>query len=172
MRGVLWPGWWRTALLRAVVFLGPVVALLAAGPAGNWPEVWLVMLTVAMAGGFAAMPESALGTAVFCVVVVWWGFALEYVPVEIVLAGSALLASHLSALLLAYGPAQLPLDDGVLSRWLGRGMLVGLTVPAIWLLATALEDQPEPPGIWVAGLVAGVVVCAVAANAVTDRGPA
>ena len=168
----LWPGWWRAALLRAVVFVGPVVALLATGPAGNWPGPWLVALTVALAGGFAAMPESALGTSVFCVVVVWWGFALERVPVEVVLAGTALLAAHLSALLVSYGPAQLPVDDAVLARWLGRGVLVGLAVPAVWLLATALEDQPEPPGIWVAGLVAGVVVCAVAAVAVTDRGPA
>lgn len=172
MKLVLWPGWWRAMLLRAVVLLGPVVALLATGPAGNWPEGWVVALTVALAGGFAAMPESALGTTVFCVVVIWWGFALEHVPVEVVVAGIALLAAHLSALLLSYGPPQLPVDGGVLERWVGRGVLVGLAVPAIWLLAIVLEDQPEPPGIWVAGLVAGAVVCAVAAVAVTDRRPA
>ena len=48
---------------------------------------------------------------------------------------------------------------------------MGLAVPAVWLLATTLEGQPEPPGVWVAGLVAGVVVCAVAATALADRGP-
>ena len=169
---MLWPGWWRVAILRAVVVLGPAVALLATGPAGNWPSGWLVALTVALAGGFAAMPESALGTTAFCVVVIWWGFALEQVSVEVVVGGVALLASHLSAVLLSYGPARLPVDRGVLERWVGRGMLVGPTVPAVWLLGTALEGQPEPPGIWVAGLVSSVVVCAVAAAAVTDRGPA
>ena len=164
-----WPGWWRSTLLRAVVLLGPLVALLATGPAGRWPSWWLVAMTAGLAAGFAAMPESALGTTVFCVVVVWWGFALEHVPVEVVVAGVALLAAHLSALLLAYGPPQLPLDAGVLERWVRRGMLVGLAVPAVWILATVLDGQPEPPGIWVAGLVAGVVVCGVAAAAVTDR---
>jgi hypothetical protein len=172
MNFALWPGWWQTTLVRAVVFLGPVVALLASGPAGNWPGGWLVALTVALAAGFAAMPESALGTVVFCVVVVWWGFGLEHVAVEAVVAGAALLAAHLGSLLLSYGPAQLPLDGRLLGRWARRGLLVGLSVPGVWLLATAVEDQPEPPGIWVAGLAVGVVVCAVAAAAVTDREPA
>jgi len=168
---VLWPGWWRAMSVRAVVFLGPVVALLCTGPAGNWPGGWLVALTVALAGGFAVMPESALGTTVFCVVVVWWGFALEQVPVEVVVAGAALLAAHLGALLLSYGPAQLPVDGGLLGLWVRRGLLVGLAVPATWLFATALEGQPEPPGVWLAGLAAGVVVCAVAAGAVAPRVP-
>ena len=171
MNVVLWPGWWRAALLRAVVLLGPVVALLSTGPAGRWPSWWLVALTLALAGGFAAMPESALGTSVFWVVVVWWGFAIEQVPPEVVLAGTALLAAHLAALVLAYGPLQLPVDRGVLGLWAGRGMPLGLAVPVVWVLATAIEDRPAPPGIWLAGLAAGVVVCAVAAAAVSPQVP-
>ena len=171
MNIVLWPGWWRAALLRGVVLLGPVVALLSTGPAGNWPSGWLIALTVALAAGFAAMPESALGTTAFWVVIVWWGFALEQVPPEAVLAGTALLAAHLAALLLSYGPAQLPVDRGVLGLWVGRGMLLALAVPVVWLLAAAVEDQPEPPGVWLAGLAAGVVVCAVAAVAVSPQVP-
>jgi hypothetical protein len=171
VNAVLWPGWWKTTLLRAVVFLGPVVALLATGPAGNWPGGGLVALTLALAGGFAVMPESALGTVVFCVVVVWWGFGMEHVAVEAVGAAAALLAAHLAALLLSYGPAQLPLDGRLLGLWVRRGLLVGLSVPAVWLLATAVDGQPEPPGIWVAALVAAVAVCAVGAAAVTERAP-
>jgi len=168
----LWPGWWRTTLLRVVVFLAPVLALLATGPAGSWPSGALVALTVALAGGFAAMPESGLGTAVFSVLGAGWGFFLGGVPARAMVAAAGLLAAHLSALLLSYGPAQLPLDNHLLARWVRRGLLVGSVVPAIWLLAAAVEDQPEPPGIWVAALVAAIALCVVATGAVKDRDPA
>jgi hypothetical protein len=171
LSSTLWPGWWRSMLLRLVVFVGPVVALLATAPAGNTPGPWLLALTVVLAAGFAAMPESALGTTALCVVVVWWGFALEQVVVEVLIAGVALLAAHLCAVLLSYGPAQLPVDGRVLGLWVRRGMLAGLSLPALWLLATLFEGQPEPPGVWLAALVAGIVVCVVAAVAVTERAP-
>jgi hypothetical protein len=158
-------------LLRAVVFLGPVVALLATGPAGNWPGGWVVVLTVVLATGFATMPESGFGTLAMCVVVVWWGGGLERIAVEVLVAAFALLASHLAAVLLSYGPAQLPVDGRMLALWVRRGALVGLSVPALWLWATLIEDQPEPPGVWLAALVAGIVVCVVAAAAVTERSP-
>jgi hypothetical protein len=167
----LWPGWWRAALLRAVVFLGPVVALLATGPAGNWPEAWVLVLTMVLSAGFATMPESAFGTMSLGVVVIWWGGGLERIAVEVLVAGSALLAAHLAALLLSYGPAQLPVDGRLVRRWLRRGMLAALSMPALWLLATALEDRPEPPGVWVAALVAGIVTCVVASGAVAERLP-
>lgn len=159
-------------LLRVLVLVGPVVALLATGPAGNWPGGWLVALTVVMAVGFAAMPESALGTGAMCVVVVWWAAALDGVHPEAVLAAGSLLLAHLAALLLSYGPAKLPVDRGLLLLWVARGLLVGVFAPAVWLLAAVLTDQPEPPGLWVAGLAAVVVVCVVAAAAVTERAPA
>jgi hypothetical protein len=158
-------------MLRVVVFLGPLVALLATGPAGNWPSGGLVALTLVLAGGFAMMPESPLGTVAFCVVVVWWGFGLERVAVEAVPAAAALLAAHLAALLLSYGPAQLPLDGPLLRLWMRRGLLVGSSVPAVWVLAVAVDGQPEPPGIWIAALAGAVVICGVAAGAVTERIP-
>jgi len=34
-----------------------------------------------------------------------------------------------------------------------------------------LDGQPEPPGIWLAGLGCAIVVCVVAAVAVTVREP-
>jgi len=36
-------------------------------------------------------------------------------------------------------------------------------------VSRVLDDQPEPPGIWISGLVCAVVVCIVAATAVTMR---
>ena len=150
--------------LRLVVLLGPVLALLGTGLSGPSPRGWLIALTVALALGFAAMPESALGTSVLCLVVVWWGLALDDVsgvPVEAAGAAVALLAAHVSALVMSYGPTGLPMNGAVLRTWLRRGLL----------LAAAVDGQPEPPGIWVAGLAAAVVVCVVAASAVVVPDP-
>ena len=46
---------------------------------------------------------------------------------------------------------------------------VAVAAPLVWLVAVVVDDQPEPPGIWIAGLACAVVVCVVAATAVTMR---
>jgi len=117
--------------------------------------------------GFAALPESPLGTACLALVVVWWALAVtDAGPLTAVPAALLLLAAHLAALLLSYGPAGMPLPRALVRRWLRRAAVVGAAAPVVWLVAVAVDDQPEPPGIWVAGLAAAVVLCLVAALAV------
>jgi hypothetical protein len=153
-------------LLRGVIVVAPVLALLAARPA-DLPSGWLVALTVALSVGFAAMPESALGTACLGLVALWWALASEGVPVSAIPAALLLLAAHVAAVLLSYGPPALPIGRALLGRWVRRALAVGLAVPLVWLVAVVVDDEPEPPGIWVSGLVCAVVVCLVAATAVT-----
>jgi len=156
-------------LLRAVILLGPVLALLAARPA-DLPHGWFVALTLVLSLGFAAMPESALGTVCLGVVVFWWALAAaDGVPLASIPAALLLLATHVAALLLSYGPPWLPIGTALLRRWLRRGAAVAVAAPLVWLVAVVVDDQPEPPGIWISGLVCAVVVCIVAATAVTMR---
>jgi hypothetical protein len=154
-------------LLRAVVLAAPVLALEAARP-GDAPHGWFVALTVALGLGFAAMPESPFGAACLGVVVIWWALAaVDGVPAGSIPAALLLLAAHVSAVLLSYGPPGLPIGRGLLVRWLRRGAGVAVPVPMVWLVAVLVDGQPEPPGIWVAGLGCAIVVCVVAATAVT-----
>jgi hypothetical protein len=156
-------------LLRAVILVAPVLALLAARPA-DLPSGWFVVLTVVLSVGFAAMPESALGTACLGLVVFWWALAASTgVPVAAIPAALLLLAAHIAAVLLSYGPPALPIGSALLGRWLRRGVAVAVAAPLVWLVAVVVDDQPEPPGIWIAGLACAVVVCIVAATAVTMR---
>jgi len=156
-------------LLRGVILVAPVLALLAARPA-DLPHGWFVVLTLVLSVGFAAMPESGLGTLCLGVVVFWWVLAAsDGVPAGAIAAALLLLAAHLAAVLLSYGPATMPIDAALLSRWARRGAGVGVAAPLVWLVAVTVDGRPEPPGIWVAGLASAVVVCIVAATAVATR---
>ena len=155
--------------LRAVVLVAPVLALEAARP-DDVPHRWFVALTLALAVGFAAMPESPFGTACLGLVALWWAQAAgDGVPAGAVPAALLLLAAHVAAVLLSYGPPALPIGTRVMLLWLRRGAVVAVAVPLLWLLAVLVDGQPEPPGIWVAGLGCAIVVCVVAATAVSTR---
>jgi hypothetical protein len=156
-------------LLRGVVLVAPVLAVLSAGP-GDLPNGWFLAVTVVLSIGFAAMPESALGTLCLGVVVVWWTLAASGgVPAGAIPAALLLLAAHVSSVLLSYGPPRLPVGGLLVRRWLRRSAGVAVAVPLVWLIAVAVDGEPEAPGIWVAGLTCAVVVCIVAATAVTVR---
>jgi hypothetical protein len=83
-------------------------------------------------------------------------------------------AAHVSAVLAAYGPPELPLDPQLLRTWLRRGLLSLLAAPLVWLVVAAIDDQPEPAGVWVAALVAATVGAVVASVAfdIDSREPA
>jgi hypothetical protein len=158
-------------LLRAVVLLAPPLALLCAWPAER-PGVWSLALVVLLALVGAVLPESWATALALGFVLLWWGLqVVDALPVTALAAALLLLAAHLAAVLLAYGPTGALLGRPVVRLWLRRGLLVGAAAPAVWLLALAVRGRPEPPGIWVAGLVCGVLLCLVAAVAVGEDTP-
>jgi hypothetical protein len=140
-------------VLRALAFLGPVVALLTTGAAGRTAPWWLILLVLVLAGATAAAPDSAIGAGTGLVVLGWWVIAVDAVlPGEVVVAGVALAVGHLAATVASYGPGTMPLDAPTLLLWTRRGALVLLTVPGAWVLARAVQDEPEQPGLWVLAL--------------------
>lgn len=164
------PGQWA---LRLVVLTGPVLALSAQGLQGD-PPGWLPLgLAAALGAAFALHPESPAGTVAFVLVLVsWWDGSGEVGHPSTLLAAAALLASHVAALVASYGPDDVPLDREVTLLWLVRGAAVFLAAPAVWLLADGLRDQPEPTGVWVAGVVAVIAAVLFAIVAGRDQEPA
>ena len=158
--------------LRALIALGPVVAVLAAGPAGHWPPWWVLVATVVLAGGFAAFPESPFGAAAMLGVLVWWTASLDDgLHPAVLVAAAALVVSHVAAVLTSYGPGAMPVDRELLWLWVRRGALALLGVPVVWALALLLQDEPEQPGVWVVGVASGLVATVAAAVALTARQP-
>lgn len=149
------PGQW---VLRFAVVAGLMVALLATGLRGEWPSWWLVVLVCGLAAGFAVFPETPVGTTVTALVLAWWGFAFRGGPhPEALLAAAGLLTAHVAALVAGYGPGDMPVDPATVRRWVARGLVVFTASPAVLVVALLLRDQPEPVGIWVAGLAAALV---------------
>lgn len=159
-------------VLRALIVLGPVVAVLAAGPAGHWPPWWLVATTLVLAGGFAAFPESPFGAGVLLLVLAWWTAGLEDgLHPAVLVAAAALLVTHLASVLASYGPGEMPVEPALVWLWVRRGLLALLGVPLVWGFAVALRGEPEQPGVWVVGVAAGLVATVAAAVALTARRP-
>lgn len=159
-------------VLRALVLLGPLVALLATGPAGHAPPWWLVGIVAVLAGAAAAAPDSPIGVGAGLVVLGWWALSLrDGMPVSVAVAAVALTVGHLAALLASYGPRGMPLDRPTVLLWTRRGALVLLTVPAAWLLARVVGGEPEQPGLWVVALAAACVAILGATAAMDVRLP-
>jgi hypothetical protein len=166
-------GWTRgQVLLRLLVLAGPMLALYATDLVGPAPAGWLVALAAVLSVAFAAMPDSPFGAVVMLLVLAWWGVSLrDGLHPEALLAAAALLAAHLAALVASYGPGELPVDPAVARTWLFRGVLLLVPAAAVWALAALVRDQPEPPGIWLAGLLASLVAAVVASAAFAVRSP-
>ena len=156
--------------LRAVVLLGPVVALLMTGPAGHWPPWWLVLPLAGLAALGAAAPDSPVVAGAGLLVLAWWTVSLgNGVPVSVLVAAAALLAGHVAALLAAYGPREMAVDRATVLLWVRRAALVLLVVPGAWLVARVLRGEPEQPGIWVLAVAAACVATVVGTAAVEVR---
>jgi hypothetical protein len=159
-------------VLRVLILLGPVVAVLAAGPAGQWPPWWFAVPVLVLAGGFAALPDSPIGAGVMLAVILWWAAALDDgLHPAVLVAAAALLVTHVAAVLASYGPGEMPVDPALAWVWVRRGALLLVGVPLVWGLALALRGEPEQPGIWVVGVAAGLVVTVAAAVVLTARQP-
>jgi hypothetical protein len=144
--------------LRGTIVAGLMVALLATGLLGVWPAWWLVLFVAGLAVAFALMPEAPIGTVATGLVLAWWGLAFRDGPhVQALLAAAGLLVAHLAAVVAGYGPRDLPPDPATVRLWAIRGAGVFLAAPAVFAVATLLRGQPEPVGIWVAGLAAALV---------------
>ena len=163
-------GWTRGQwALRATVVAGLMVALLATGLRGVWPAWWLVVLVGGLAVGFALLPEAPVGTTATALVIAWWGFAFRDGPhAQALVAAAGLLAAHVAALIAGYGPGDMPVDPATARRWALRGAAVFMAAPLVFAVAILVRGEPEPSGIWVAGLSAALATT-VAAGLVLAR---
>jgi hypothetical protein len=167
-----WREWSRGQwLVRAVVLLGPVVAVLARWPTDP-PQVWLVVLVGALATGWALVPESVVGAVVLVLVGFSWTTGIGGgLPLGALVAAAAMLAAHLAALVASYGPDALPPSPAVVRLWVRRGLAVVLAAPLVWLVARAVRELPVSETVWLLGMALALSVTVVACVATQVASP-
>jgi hypothetical protein len=153
-------------VLRAVAALGPTIALVAGVPEGYTPPVWLVILVLAGGVGYALSPDHYVGLLDMAVVVAWWMWSVRgEMPVGVLVASAALLAAHLSGLVLSYGPPRTAVTGSIRTVWLPRAALVWLVAPVIWVVARGYGRHATPSLYWFLGIgvaAVGAVLVALA----------
>jgi MYXO-CTERM domain-containing protein len=155
--------------LRVIVAAGPVVALLACAPTGAPPPAWLVLIVLGLALVHARAPESPFGIGAMGAVVLWWAAALDdRVEAWSLLGAAGLLASHVAAVVAAYGPDRLGVDPATARLWARRGLVALVPAPVVLLTGLLLEGRGEVRTVWVAGL-AVALLAAVAGTVVLTR---
>lgn len=156
--------------LRTVALVGPVLALVAAWPAGDAAPSWLLLLVVLGSARFAIDPDSGWGVVVLAVVVGWWCMVPDDgLSPLVLLAAAAVLAAHVAGLLAAYGPGESLVALALVRRWVRRGGVALVAAPGVWLLAVAVRGTVTPTGIWTAGMLAAVLALLAGSTALTAR---
>ena len=168
-----WQGWTRGQWeLRALMVLGPLVAVFARWGSLGAPRPWLVGLVFMLAVGWALAPESVVGAVTLLVVGFSWASSeVTGAPLPALVAALGMLVAHLAALVASYGPPRLPVAPPVARLWAIRGAVAFGAAPLVWLLTTAVRDLPASGTVWVAGLVVALSVVLVAAVATQSAMP-
>ena len=145
-------------VLRVVLFLLPCAALAVALPAR--PHVLVVVAVVLCAALWARTPDHLAGGIALALVMVWWT-AHGVLDWRVLVVGVLLLAAHVVATLLSYGPAALPVDPSLALLWVRRGLLALVPLPITWVSLRGLDAGLAPPWVWMSAalvLVALIVV--------------
>jgi len=144
--------------LRLSLFGLPCAALALALP--ERPDVLVIAVVVLCSARWARTPDHASGFVALATVVLWWTVH-DVVDWRLLVVGALLLAAHVLATVLSYGPADLPVAPRLAAVWLRRGLLTLVPLPITWLAVRGLDADLAPPWVWIAaalGVVAMVVV--------------
>ncbi len=159
IRDRLLPGLTGTGLgLRVVLFLLPCIALAVALPAR--PHLLVVATVVGCAAWWARTPDHLSGGVALVTVMVWWTVH-GVVDWRILVVGALVLAAHVIATVLSYGPASLPVDPRLAALWLRRGLLAFVPLLVTWFALRVLDARLAPSWLWMTAalvLVALIVV--------------
>ncbi len=134
-------------VLRSLLIVLPCTALALALP--QVPH-WAVLGGVVVgSAAWARTPDHAVGVVPLALVGGWWA-AHGVVDWRVLVVAVLLLAAHLAATLVSYGPATLAVDGRLARLWLARGLIALVPLPVAWFGVRGLDTAPAPPGLWLA----------------------
>lgn len=145
-------------VLRVLLFVLPCAALALALP--TRPHALVIVVVVLCSAWWARTPDHTAGVVALATVVLWWTVH-DVFDWRLLVVGVLLVVAHVLAIVLSYGPADLPVDPRVAAMWARRGLLTLVPLPITWIALRGLDADLAPPWVWTAaalGVVALVVV--------------
>ena len=141
--------------LRALLLVLPCAALALALPVV--PHWSVVAAVVVLSAWWVRSPDHVVGAASLVLVAGWWAVH-GVVDWRVLVVAILLLAAHVVATLMSYGPATMAVDPHLASLWVRRGLLALVPMPVTYLAVQGLDARLAPPWVW---MTAGVVVVAL-----------
>jgi hypothetical protein len=144
--------------LRVVLFLLPCAALALALPAR--PQ-WLVVAVVVLCSAWWARTSDHLTGAIALATVMLWWTVHDVVDWRLPVVSTLLVAAHVLATVLAYGPVALPVDGALATVWLRRALLTLVPLPITWVALRGLDADLAPGWVWMSAALLLVVLVVV-----------
>ncbi len=151
-------------VLRSMLFVLPCAALALALP--EVPHLGVTTLVVLCSVWWVHSPDHPAGAVSLLLVAGWWT-AHGVVDWRVLVVGALLVAAHVVAVVMAYGPATLAVDPHLASRWLRRGLLALVPMPVTYAAVRGLDPRLAPSWVWMAGALV-VVALLVATSRLTQ----
>ena len=145
-------------VLRSLLVLLPCAALALALP--EVPHLAVVTLVVVCSVWWASSPDHPAGAVALLLVAGWWT-ARGVVDWHVLVAGVLIVAAHVVATVMSYGPATLAVDPHLARLWLRRGLLVLVPMPVTYVAVRGLDPQLAPSWVWMAAAVVVVALLVV-----------
>ena len=145
-------------VLRVLLFLMPCAALALALPAR--PHALVVALVVLCSAWWARTPDHVSGVVALATIVVWWTVH-DVLDWRLLAVSVLLVAAHVLATVLSYGPATMPVDPHLATVWLRRGLLTLVPLPITWVALRGLDADLAPPWVWITAALAVVAMVVV-----------
>ncbi len=144
--------------LRVALFLLPCAALALALP--DRPDLVVIVTVVACSAWWARTPDHLSGTVALSVVVAWWTVH-DVLDWRVVAVSVLILAAHVIATLLSYGPATLAVDPQLAALWARRALLALVPLPITWVALRGLDPDLAPPWVWLSAALLVVALVLV-----------
>ncbi len=139
-------------VLRSLVVIGASTTIVAAQAAGATPGPWHQGIVLGLAVVTALRPESIAGVGLLAGSAYTWVLAPETLSPLVLLAAAGMVLVHVSALVVAQGPARMRVDGAQVRRWAARAVFLWLAAATVWGLSVVMVELPQRRLVYALGL--------------------
>ena len=156
-------------VLRSLVVIGASVTIVAAQAAGATPGPWHQGILLGLAVITALRPESIAGVGLLAGAACTWALTPETLSPLVLVAAAGMVVVHVSALVVAQGPARMRVDGAQVRRWAARAGFLWVAGATVWALSVVMLEVPQRRLAYALGLTLLGVIAVTATWIISSR---